>query len=72
MTTKEELNAACNAMANFTADQVFKDAERYRWLRDKCSDQDVVSALMWIAYEHESLDAGIDAAIAAQQGEKES
>ena len=37
------------------------DAARYRWLRDQCSDVDVRAGLDWIAQEHDSIDAGIDA-----------
>lgn len=48
-----------------------KDAERYRWLRDKCDDADIRAGFNWMAAEatgrtwNESLDASIDARAAS-------
>jgi hypothetical protein len=42
-----------------------RDAERYRWLRDKCTDVDIRAGLAWMSQEFEKLDDAIDAAIDA-------
>lgn len=38
------------------------DAERYRWLRDECTDGDIRAGLGYIGWEENSIDAAIDAA----------
>jgi hypothetical protein len=40
-----------------------RDAERYRWLRDKCIDVDIRAGLAWMSQEFDTLEAAIDAAI---------
>jgi len=44
------------------------DAERYRWLRDKCIEADVRAGLGWIQWGFATLDAAIDAARAKGKG----
>ena len=47
------------------AEKTEKDAERYRWLRDKCKDEDICSGFAWLGDSwSDTLDISIDKEIA--------
>jgi len=42
-------------------EELRKNAERYHWLRDKCSNIDIQEGFGWISQNYETLDDAIDA-----------